>query len=178
MKGKHSDRCTAAPCAGFARRVQPSRYNIRMPATKKARVLFVCIGNACRSPMAEAVARREAGDVIEPVSAGLYPLGRIAEPTVEALVANGYSVEGLSSKSISRESVREADLIVNLTGAPIDNLFLSARSDLRHGQQLENWGVSDPYGEDSATYQRILEEIALRVRQLAGRLRAAEGRSA
>lgn len=128
--------------------------------------------------MAEAVARREAGDVIEPASAGLSPLGRVAEPTIEALVANGYSVEGLSSKSISRESAREADLIVNLSGAPIDRLFLSARSNSRHRQQLENWRVSDPYGEDSATYQRILEEVELRVRQLANRLRAAESRSA
>lgn len=128
--------------------------------------------------MAEAVARREAGDVIEPASAGLSPLGRVAEPTIEALVANGYSVEGLSSKSISRESAREADLIVNLSGAPIDRFFLSARSNSRHRQQLENWRVSDPYGEDSATYQRILEEVELRVRQLANRLRAAESRSA
>jgi protein-tyrosine-phosphatase len=127
--------------------------------------------------MAEAVARREADDVIEPASAGLYPLGRVAEPTIEALVANGYSVARLSSKSISRESVWEADLIVNLSGAPIDHLFLSAPSNFRR-QQLENWRVSDPYGEDRATYQRILEEIELRVRQLANRLRAAENRSA
>ena len=128
--------------------------------------------------MAEAVARREAADVIEPVSAGLYPLGRIAQSTIEALVANGYSVEGLSSKAISRESAREADLIVNLSGAPIDHLFLSAPCNSRHRQQLENWRVSDPYGEDRATYQRILEEIELRVRQLANRLRSAESRSA
>ena len=128
--------------------------------------------------MAEAVARREADDVIEPASAGLYPLGRVAEPTIDALVANGYSVEGLSSKSISRESVRGADLIVNLSGVPIEHLFLSAPSNFRHPQQLENWGVLDPYGEDRATYQRILEEIELRVRQLANRLRTAESRSA
>ena len=128
--------------------------------------------------MAEAVARREADDVIEPASAGLYPLGRVAEPTIEALVANGYSVEGLSSKSLSREAVREADLVVNLSGAPIDYLFSSAPSNLHHGQQLENWAVLDPYGEDRATYQRILEEIELRVRELANRLRTAESRSA
>jgi len=128
--------------------------------------------------MAEAVARRDAGDVIEPASAGLYPLGRIAEPTIETLVANGYSVDGLSSKPILRGAVRESSLIVNLSGAPIDYLFSSAPSNLRNGQQLENWEVADPYGEDAATYQRILEEIEARVRQLASRLRAAESRSA
>jgi len=149
-----------------------------MGGTRKYRVLFVCIGNACRSPMAEAIAHREAAEVIEPASAGLYPLGRIAERTIETLVATGYSADGLSSKSISREAVEEADLIVNLSGARIDYLFASAPSKLRHSQQLENWDVADPYGEDAATYQRILEEIESKVRQLANRLRVAEGRPA
>ena len=128
--------------------------------------------------MAEAIAHREAAEAIEPASAGLYPLGRIAERTIETLVANGYSADGLSSKSISREAVEEADLIVNLSGARIDYLFASAPSKLRHSQQLENWDVADPYGEGAATYQRILDEIESKVRQLADRLRAAEGRSA
>src|SRR5215469_3336727 len=109
--------------AGATSRLQLTRYNTFMPPRTKSRVLFVCIGNACRSPMAEAVARRDAGDVIEPASAGLYPLGRIAELTIEILVANGYSVDGLSSKPILRGAVRESRLIVNLSGAPIDYLF-------------------------------------------------------
>ena len=147
-----------------------------MELSPRFRVLFVCIGNACRSPMAESVARRDAADIIEPSSAGLYPLGHIAEPTIEILLANDYPVDGLSSKSISRDAVRQSDLIVNLSGAPIDHLFCSAPSNLRDSQQLEDWDVSDPYGEDPATYQRILEEIESRVRQLASRLRA-ESRS-
>jgi len=127
--------------------------------------------------MAESIARREAADIIEPSSAGLYPLGRIAETTVETLLANGYSADGLSSKSISRDAVQDADLIINLSGGPLEYLFSSPRSCLRDTQELENWTVSDPYGEDTATYQRILEEIETRVRQLAKRLRA-ESRSA
>ena len=142
-----------------------------MAPSTRFRVLFVCIGNACRSPMAEAIARRNAADVIEPSSAGLYPLGYIAEPTIDALVTNGYSVDGLASKFISREAVSCADLIVNLSGVPIDTLFSSAPSRLSDGQRIENWDVSDPYGEEAATYQRILEELEERVQQLANQLR-------
>jgi len=122
--------------------------------------------------MAEAVARREARDVIEAFSAGLSPLGHIAEATVETLLANGYSVDGLSSKSISDDAIREADLIVNLSGRRIDYLVSTEPSNLRNGRKLENWEVTDPYGEDVTIYQRILEEIESRVRQLAQRLRA------
>lgn len=128
--------------------------------------------------MAEAIAHREAPDLIEPSSAGLYPLGHVADRTVETLLANDYAVDGLASKSISRDAVRNADLIINLSGAPIDNLFSTTPSKLRDGQQLENWDVPDPYGEDGATYQKILEEIQSRVRQLVSRLRAAETRPA
>ena len=142
-----------------------------MTSPSPVRVLFICIGNACRSPMAEAVARRDASDVIEASSAGLYPLGRLPELTVETLETNKYSVEGLSSKCISREAVQRADLIVNLSGTPIEHLFSSGPSRLRDGQHIENWEVSDPYGEDSAIYQRILRELEQRVQGLANRLR-------
>jgi protein-tyrosine-phosphatase len=59
----------------------------------------------------------------------------------------------------------EIELVVNLSG------YTRAQS-LEKFMQVENWEVSDPYGADEATYQRILEEIRERVRELARRLRA------
>ena len=43
---------------------------MRMTEKRKVRVLFVCIGNACRSPMAEAIARQDADELLEVQSAG------------------------------------------------------------------------------------------------------------
>src|SRR5271167_2551150 len=83
---------------------------------KKLRVLFICLGNACRSPMAEAIALREAGDIIEPSSAGLYPLGEIPDATEQTLLRNGYRAAGLSSKPITTQAWNEADLVINLSG--------------------------------------------------------------
>lgn len=136
-----------------------------VPIVEKRRVLFVCIGNACRSPMAEAIARQHASDIIEPSSAGLYPLGHLAELTERTLLANGYPVDALSSKPLTRDALDDADLIINLAGVPFDRIFGSLPN-------VEDWDVEDPYGEDSATYQRILEEIESRVLSLAGRLRS------
>jgi protein-tyrosine-phosphatase len=121
--------------------------------------------------MAEAIARQDAADVIEPSSAGIYPLGHLPEPTVGTLTANNYSAESLYSKGISREAVRDADVIVNLSGITIDRLFSAGSSRLHSGQQIENWEVTDPYGEGTATYQRIFEELKTRVLQLADQLR-------
>jgi len=114
--------------------------------------------------MAEAVARHHAPDVIQPSSAGLAPLGYIVEPTLETLLANGYSAEGLASKRLSRQELDTADLVVNLSGHSID--CASGRV------KVEEWPVEDPFGNDHATYQRILEEIEGRVLMLAARFRS------
>jgi arsenate reductase len=131
---------------------------------RKIHVLFVCFGNACRSPMAEAIARKDASDVIEPASAGLYPLGEIPMRTQEALKQSGYSADGLASKRISPEAWKRADLVINLSGRVRELEF-------EDYEKVEDWDVADPYGEDAAIYQRILKEIQGRVKNLAQRLR-------
>ena len=131
---------------------------------KKTRVLFVCIGNACRSPMGETIAKKEANDVIEVSSAGFYPMGIIPEMTQAILERNGYSANGLRSKGLREIVSEEIDLVVNLSG------YTRSQS-LEKFIEVENWEVSDPYGADEATYQRILEDIRGRVRELAQRLR-------
>jgi arsenate reductase len=131
---------------------------------RKIHVLFVCFENACRSPMAEAIARKDASDVIEPASAGLYPLGEIPMRTQEALKQSGYSADGLASKRISPEAWKRADLVINLSGRVRELEF-------EDYEKVEDWDVADPYGEDAAIYQRILKEIQGRVKNLAQRLR-------
>lgn len=124
----------------------------------------MCVGNACRSPMAEAVARYDAADVMETSSAGLYPLGYIADLTKQTLMKNGYSANGLTSDRITRESMDEADVIINMTGTPNEPVFDGKKN-------VEDWLVEDPYGEDPETYQRVFEGIRRRVNQLAMSLR-------
>ena len=85
---------------------------------KRYRVLFVCLGNSCRSPMAEAIARQTASDVIVAASAGTMALGFVAPPTLRVLEERGINVEGLSSKPITRETRSNAEIIINMTGAP------------------------------------------------------------
>jgi arsenate reductase (thioredoxin) len=130
------------------------------------RVLFVCVGNACRSQMAEALARHHASDVIEPTSAGISPLGIIVDETRKVLLERGIRMPGQTSKGTSETDVQAAQLIVNLTGIHGPALFkdtLAAR--------VEDWEVTDPYGDDMQVYRRVCDEIEARVIDLAARLR-------
>ena len=95
-------------------------------ATVKHSVLFVCVGNACRSPMAESIARQIASEIIEASSAGLYPLGHLPDATEKTLIANGYSIEGLASKPLLRADMENADLIINMSGQPLGNCSTTA----------------------------------------------------
>lgn len=130
----------------------------------RKRVLFVCVGNACRSPMAEAIARYDAADVMKPSSAGLRPLGFVADMTMQTLIRNGYSANDLTSSPLTRDEVRVADLIINMSSGPLGE-FLEAE------QKTEHWIVEDPYGADAETHQRVFEGIKRRVHQLAMSLR-------
>ena len=143
-----------------------------MGTNGRVKVLFVCLGNACRSPMAEAIARRDDEDVIEASSAGLTPLGRIEEMTRKTLTENGYPAEELESKSMLLAEFDKADLVINMSGQRKELAF-------HDPSKVEDWQVQDPYGEDAEVYQRIFKEIEKRVAKLAERLRSARsGRGA
>ena len=135
-----------------------------MTKVARTKVLFVCLGNACRSPMAEAIASRLAADVMDASSAGLTPLGHVEPLTTETLVRNGYRPDGLESKAIALEATERAELIINMSGWPEEIAFGDP-------DKVENWQVEDPYGADAELYQRIFEEIERRVAELADRLR-------
>jgi arsenate reductase len=135
-----------------------------MAKKQKARVLFICLGNACRSPMAEAIARRDAADVIEPFSVGLLPLGHIPPLTTATLQKYGYPVDGLHSKGMTRELWENTDLFINISGETIEMGFPDA-------SDLEVWDVADPFGTDAAFYERIMIELRDRISVLADRLR-------
>jgi protein-tyrosine-phosphatase len=89
----------------------------------RTKVLFLCIGNACRSQMAEAIARHTASDVIEPSSAGLVPFGEIPSTTLTVLRERGISVDGQTSKPLRSEDMSEADIVINMTGRSGATIF-------------------------------------------------------
>ena len=132
---------------------------------RRTKVLFLCIGNSCRSQMAEAIAKHMAADVIEPSSAGLVAFGEIAKPTIVVLNEHGVSAEGQHSKPLRPEDMDAADLVVNMTGKSGGTIFTEATP------PIEDWDVGDPYGFNLAVYRAIRDEIEARIEDLAQRLR-------
>src|SRR5947209_2471045 len=84
------------------------------PAPKK-RVLFVCIGNACRSQMAEGFARTYGSDALVAASAGVAPAGAVARDTVRAMLEKNIDLREHFPKSIQHLDRARFDLVVNMS---------------------------------------------------------------
>ena len=127
----------------------------------KLSILYICIGNTCRSPMAEAITRGLAEDGVSASSAGLMPFGRIVSSTVETLETMGYDPRGLASTALHDIVLAGFDIIVSLLG---DSGLAYLPSTL--GAQLESWSIRDPYGEDDEVYLAVARELERRIRDL------------
>jgi len=117
--------------------------------------------------MAEAIARHRYSDCMEPSSAGLFALGTIAGQTRATLIERGISADGLASKQLSTEALRETDVVINMSGR--SGAMLATQG----GPRVEDWDVSDPYGSDPDVYRRICDDIESRLESFAEELRAA-----
>jgi arsenate reductase (thioredoxin) len=101
----------------------------------RKRVLFVCIGNACRSQMAEAFARAYGSDVMAPASAGLAPADEIAWDTMRAMQEKSLDLRDQFPKALRHMNRVQFDLVVNMSGMGLP-ASLNAR--------VIDWDIPDP----------------------------------
>jgi arsenate reductase (thioredoxin) len=153
---------------------------------ERVRVVFVCVGNACRSQIAEALAKHLAADLLDSSSAGISPLGRVPDATRRVLKERGVAHEVLFSKGMSQAPLADADFIVNLTGIPGKALFSTNDSpkdasggEVTHANvpgrvlpKVMDWDVHDPYGDDVETYRLVCDDIEQRLQDWIAELRA------
>lgn len=153
-------------------------------APRVRRICFVCTGNTCRSPMAEAVARamaknRSADCTLEVSSAGLYANEgeRISAHAVEALELAGVDADTGKdyrqhrAHTITAEEAERADWLVGMSGSHCTELLMRFPSSAQRIVMMPT-PISDPYGGDLARYRHCLEEITEGITRL---LFAAEG---
>ncbi|HYQ39640.1 MAG TPA: low molecular weight protein-tyrosine-phosphatase [Pseudomonas sp.] len=152
------------------------------------RVLFVCLGNICRSPTAEGVLRHKlqqaglAGRVtVDSAGTGAWHVGKAPDPRTRAAAEQrGYLLHELRARQVEAEDFRRFDLILAMDrdnlrelqrlrpaagGAELD-LFL------RRGGLAEH-EVPDPYYGGEAGFERVLDMVELACDRLVAQFREA-----
>lgn len=131
--------------------------------SRKPRVAFVCVHNACRSQMAEAIARILAGDVFDSFSAGTETKPAI-DPTVVRLIREQYGVDMTETQySKTLDALPEVDVVVTM-GCNVQCPSLPCR-------RREDWGLDDPTGKEDIVYLAVMDTIRQRVLDLRRELR-------
>jgi arsenate reductase len=131
------------------------------PPSRKTRVLFVCIGNMCRSPMAEGIARHAGNDIIEAYSAGTHPTGVVSEDAIEIMKELKIDISKARSKSLLDVPLSEMDIVVSM--APRRAIEIAPRG--FRGKTID-WDVDDPVGRSLTTFRRVRGEIDALVKKL------------
>jgi protein-tyrosine-phosphatase len=132
-------------------------------------VLFICTGNTCRSPLAEAIAREViAGGRVEGVETDLFvaSAGVHAEdgiPTspesIDALERRGIEFHGTST-GLTPEMIKGADLVLGMTGSHVEIARAMAPDASTPIERLDPAGdIDDPFGQSQAVYDRVASRI-------------------
>lgn len=154
-----------------------------------ASVLFVCLGNICRSPLAEAALKAEAGrlglDVeVDSAGTGDWHLGHPPDPRAAAVAErNGVDISHLRARQVTAEDFRRFDHIVALDAQNLANLRAMQPADgkaalsllLDHVPGREGQPVADPYYGDSSHFDTAWRDVAEGARGLARKLAEERG---
>ena len=151
-------------------------------------ILFVCLGNICRSPLAEAAFRREAErlglDVqVDSAGTGDWHVGRPPDPRAQAVAArNGVEIGHLKARQVATEDFRRFDHLVALDPRNLADLHAMRPADasttlsllLDHVPGREGQAVTDHYYGEDADFDVAWRDVAEGAARLAAELAAAK----
>jgi arsenate reductase (thioredoxin) len=116
------------------------------------KILFICIKNASRSPMAETLLKMSARKDVEVCSAGIKPGKGVNEQAVKAMREIGYDLSGHEPKHISAFSDIKFDYVAKMDVPDLGDMVTA--------KWIADWDIPDPAQGGIAEYRKIRQLIA------------------
>jgi protein-tyrosine-phosphatase len=123
-----------------------------------AHALFVCLHNAGRSQMSQALFERAAGGRHTAASAGTQPGGRVHPQVVDAMRELDIDLAHRTPQALTHELAEQADLVVTM-GCGDECPYIP-------GKRYVDWDLEDPAGLPLDEVRAIRDDIARRVNEL------------
>ncbi len=157
-----------------------------MAVVRQVSVLFVCTGNICRSPLAEAVARTKADSVskfiaVDSAGTGDWHVGERPDPrSIQVGARRGYDLSSQAARAVEDEDFHRFDYIVAMDSGH-QRWLLNRRAALRAPERsitrLMDWSVGmagrdvpDPYYGGESDFEAVLDLVERGVEGLVARV--------
>lgn len=126
-----------------------------LPAPK---LLFVCIGNSCRSQISEGFARHLGAGLVEAFSAGSRPAGFVAPGAIETMREKGIDISQNASKSVEDFRGMSFDYVITM-GCGDACPWVPAKHRL-------DWQIPDPIGKSPEFFREVRDLIESKIKSL------------
>ncbi len=128
----------------------------------KIKIGFICVGNSCRSQMAEGFAKEYGNTIFEVYSAGTKPAKRVSPNAVEVMKEASIDISGQKPKLLT-EIPSELDILITM-GCGVECPFIPCNF-------REDWGLDDPVGKPIAEFREIRDIIKDKVLKLIDKIK-------
>jgi len=138
-------------------------------------IIFVCLGNICRSPLAEGIARKiiqekQLDIKVDSAGTGDWHIGDApCDNSIKVASLNGIDISMQQSRQVTKNDFEEYDLVIGLDDSNMQNLKkLGAKGALKLGSfGFNNEDVPDPYFFDGFEgFDKVFDMIEVCVTQL------------
>ena len=128
-----------------------------MADVEPLQLLFVCVGNSCRSQMAEGFARAMGSDRVVAASAGTMSADRVAPKAIAVMAELGIDISGHRPKALTKDMLD-----------PADRVFVMGCDAQRYCpapwlEDAEDWDLEDPMGQGVEKYREVRDLIRAHV---------------
>ncbi len=131
-----------------------------MSVDKPLHRLFVCVGNSCRSQMAEGLARALGGGRVRASSAGAVPAEMVAPKAVQVMEELGIDISSQEPKLVTGELVDAADAVL-IMGCDVGSVCPAAFL-----ERAVDWELEDPIGQGVERYREVRDLIRRHIEDL------------